>query len=338
MTPLLKAAAEITILVVDDTPDNLRLIAKILESQGYQVRKARSGKMALQGVERHLPDLILLDIHMPEMNGYEVCEKLKAFPQTANIPIIFISALDQIQDKVRAFEIGGLDYITKPFQDQEILIRVRNQLLIQQQQRQLEKQHQLLRAKNKELEQEVQERLKAEAEVKRLAITDELTGLLNRRGFLLIATQQIQMAQRTKSSFCILFADVDGLKKINDNFGHTTGDQVIIDAAKVIQETFREGDILARLGGDEFIVFLPICNENDMCNDNDDIEARLKKNIAAFNNKQRRQYNLSISFGLLKCSSEEKLSLDEYINLADKLMYEQKKTKNKCDQRNSKPS
>ncbi|HEY9615730.1 MAG TPA: response regulator [Microcoleaceae cyanobacterium] len=149
------------ILLVDDTPDNLRLLAKMLESQGYKVRKTTSGKMALQSAHREPPDLILLDINMPEMNGYEVCQQLKASETTQQIPVIFISALDQLGDKVRAFDLGGLDYITKPFQEQEVLVRVRNQLLIQQQQRQLLEQ-------NQQLQQEIQERQRAEAEVRQL--------------------------------------------------------------------------------------------------------------------------------------------------------------------------
>ncbi|MDX2217014.1 MAG: response regulator [Oculatellaceae cyanobacterium bins.114] len=154
MNNLLKPAVETNILVVDDTPDNLRLLAKILESHNYTVRKSLSGKMALQAVYRDPPDLILLDINMPEINGYEVCKILKESEATRSIPIIFISALDQITDKVRAFEIGGQDYITKPFQELEVLARVRNQLLIQQHQHQLE--------------QEIQERKKAEAEIRHL--------------------------------------------------------------------------------------------------------------------------------------------------------------------------
>ena len=115
------------ILIVDDTPDNLRLLSTMLESQGYQVRKAINGQIALRGVIMAPPDLILLDINMPQMNGYEVCEKLKSVEQTSEIPVIFISALDQTLDKVKAFEMGGVDYITKPFQIKEVLARIENQ-------------------------------------------------------------------------------------------------------------------------------------------------------------------------------------------------------------------
>lgn len=322
MTSPLKPPAETTLLIVDDTPDNLRLIAKILESEGYVVRKALNGKMALQGALRQPPDLILLDITMPHINGYDVCRQLKAAPQTAPIPIIFISALNQIQDKVLAFETGGSDYITKPFQDQEILMRVKNQLLIQQQQQELETQRQLLVTKNRQLEQEVQERLKAEAEVQRLAITDELTGLLNRRGFSLMATQQLTIAQRTQATCCLLFADVDGLKTINDTLGHAMGDQLIVDTAHILRQTFRQADILARLGGDEFLVFMPIC---DLITT--EFQSRLQANLATFNQTQERPYAIALSFAFVECPGPALTTLADLMQQADSLMYEHKKRK-----------
>lgn len=126
------------ILIVDDKPDNLRLLGKILTEQGYEVRKAINGSTALMGVQATLPDLILLDIRMPDINGYEVCKKLKASEQTRDIPVIFLSALDDVLDKLKAFEVGGVDYITKPFQTQEVIVRVKNQLTIRHQQRLLQ--------------------------------------------------------------------------------------------------------------------------------------------------------------------------------------------------------
>ncbi len=133
------------ILVVDDTPDNLRLLGAILTDQGYRVRKALNGQTALKTVRTVPPDLILLDINMPGMNGYEVCQELKADKQTQEIPVIFISALDDVLDKVKAFKVGGVDYITKPFQGEEVIARIDNQLKIQQLQKQLQSQNDLLR-------------------------------------------------------------------------------------------------------------------------------------------------------------------------------------------------
>lgn len=119
------------ILLVDDTPDNLRLLSKILTEQGYEVGKALNGQMALRAIKTATPQLILLDINMPNMDGYEVCKAIKDNAQTREIPVIFISALDDVWDKVKAFKVGGIDYITKPFQGEEVLARVENQLKIQ---------------------------------------------------------------------------------------------------------------------------------------------------------------------------------------------------------------
>ncbi|MBP0021848.1 MAG: response regulator [Cyanobacteria bacterium SBLK] len=126
------------ILLVDDTPDNLRLLSTMLGEQGYKTRKVPNGALALKVAKSAPPDLILLDVMMPDMNGYEVCRHLKADPQTTNIPIIFISALDDVFDKVKAFNVGGVDYITKPFQIEEVIARLDNQLMICNLQQQLQ--------------------------------------------------------------------------------------------------------------------------------------------------------------------------------------------------------
>lgn len=141
------------ILLVDDTPDNLRVLSAMLTNQGFEVRKALNGQRAIASVQADPPDLILLDIKMPEMDGYEVCQHLKSDPKTCEVPIIFISALDDALDKVKAFSVGGVDYVTKPFQEIEVLARIEHQLRIQSLQQQLTEQNQELARSNRELEQ-----------------------------------------------------------------------------------------------------------------------------------------------------------------------------------------
>ena len=143
------------ILIVDDTPENLQVLSATLSDRGYKVRGVIKGTMAIRAAKSAPPDLILLDIKMPDLTGYEVCEQLKADPQTKEIPVIFISALDEVLDKVKAFEIGGVDYITKPFQVEEVLARVEHQLTIKRLQKQLLTQ-------NQQLQEEIVERRKAE--------------------------------------------------------------------------------------------------------------------------------------------------------------------------------
>ena len=137
-------APKADILIVDDVPDNLRVLSAILSLHGYEVRKVRNGQLALAAANSAPPDLILLDIRMEGMDGYEVCQHLKADIQTCNIPIIFLSALHDVFDKVKAFEVGGVDYITKPFQVEEVLARVENQLTIRNLQKQLQEYNTLL--------------------------------------------------------------------------------------------------------------------------------------------------------------------------------------------------
>lgn len=168
----------VNILVVDDLPDNLHLLANALKPEGYNVRGVVNGSMALIAARSALPQLILLDINMPEMNGYEVCQKLKADPLTAEIPVIFLSAYDDVFDKVKAFRVGGVDYITKPFQIDEVIVRIENQLKLQAAQQEIrqlnnELEHRVkqrtneLRLTNQKLQQEVIQRKKAQLEAEK---------------------------------------------------------------------------------------------------------------------------------------------------------------------------
>ncbi|RKZ78335.1 MAG: hypothetical protein DRR19_26575 [Candidatus Parabeggiatoa sp. nov. 1] len=146
------------ILVVDDTLDNLRFLSKTLIEQGYKVRGVQNGLRALKAAQLEPHDLVLLDIKMPEIDGYEVCKQLKASKQTQEIPIIFLSALDDVTNKVKAFEVGGVDYITKPFQHEEVLARVNAHLTLRNQQVQLETQNAELIKLNEQLKQEIARR------------------------------------------------------------------------------------------------------------------------------------------------------------------------------------
>ncbi|MBD1931930.1 MULTISPECIES: sensor histidine kinase [Cyanophyceae] len=146
------------ILIVDDTPDNLRFLSSLLLDEGYNVRKSTNGQMALTAVKTVPPDLILLDVNMPKMSGYEVCELLKKDSQTSSVPVIFLSALDDVMDKVKAFKVGGVDYITKPFKIEEVLARIQNQLTIKNLQNELQ-------AQNTQLQKTLTELKKAQAQL-----------------------------------------------------------------------------------------------------------------------------------------------------------------------------
>ncbi|MEG3988447.1 PleD family two-component system response regulator [Microcoleus sp. S28C3] len=253
------------ILIVDDHPDNLRVLSAILTESGYQVRKAINGQLALKVAQNSPPTLILLDILMPEMDGYEVSSLLKTHPQTAEIPVIFISALDDVFDKVKAFDAGGVDYITKPFQSAEVLARIKNQLIIRNLYLQLQKQAEKIAEQNALLQQEIKDRKQAESalveaniKLQCLASLDSLTGVANRRQFDESLNKDWQRMARDQLPLSLILGDIDYFKKYNDTYGHLAGDFCLQQVAQAISRAIkRPADILARYGGEEFAVILP---------------------------------------------------------------------------------
>lgn len=207
--------SQASILVVDDKPDNVRLLSTILTEKGYQVRKALNGPRAIATVQEFPPHLILLDVMMPEMNGYEVCAKLKASPKTSAIPVIFLSALDDVSDKVKAFDVGAVDYITKPFQEKEVLARVANQLTIQSQQKLLQQQTKQLEELVERLQNEIKERQGVELAL-RLAQKKSDHLLLNILPAAIV--ENLKKGERTAAerfdSATVLFADIVGFTSL----------------------------------------------------------------------------------------------------------------------------
>ncbi len=242
------------ILVVDDQPINLRLLSKLLSRQKYEVRQAINGVMALQAIEVKQPDLIMLDIMMPDMDGYQVCSLLKADPKTAHIPVIFLSALDDVFDKVKAFSVGAVDYISKPFQSQEVMARVQHHLSLQVVNKEIVK-------LNTDLEKQVFERTQELEEVHAklllMALHDELTGLPNRALFMERLKETLKHAQADPDyRFVVLFLDCDRFKVVNDSLGHSVGDQLLTAVAHRLANALKNVDVFARLGGDEFAILL----------------------------------------------------------------------------------
>ncbi|MFN6474464.1 MAG: EAL domain-containing protein [Nostoc sp. SerVER01] len=256
------------ILIVDDMPDNLRVLSSILTREGYNVRKALNWQMALTATQTVLPDLILLDIMMPEVDGYEICQTFKAWELTADIPVIFISALDDVFDKVKAFQVGGVDYITKPFEFQEVLVRVQNQLALRSARLEILKLNVELEHRVKQrtwelenalqkLHEEIISRQKLQSQILDIALHDSLTGLPNRVLFIRQLKNALTRAkQEPNYQFAVLFLDCDRFKVINDSLGHLVGDELLIAIARRLQTCLIPIDTLARLGGDEFGILL----------------------------------------------------------------------------------
>lgn len=247
---LLARTEKQSIVIVDDMPDNLRLLTGILNEQGYKVRPAPSGTRALATIHKEPPALVLLDIMMPDMNGYEVCRQLKAVELTSDIPIIFLSALNEVFDKVKAFKAGGVDFITKPFQVEEVLARVRTHLTIRAQQEALALKNEELKKKNALITEQAKK-------LEQLATKDYLTGLSNRRDFQKKAYLEVKRYRRNKKPFAIIMIDIDHFKQVNDTHGHDFGDSVLVATGRQLEKTLRAQDIVARWGGEEFIALLP---------------------------------------------------------------------------------
>jgi diguanylate cyclase (GGDEF)-like protein len=257
------------IFVVDDTPDNVELLTRILNRAGFDVSSADGGQLALEMIEHDPPELVLLDIQMPGMDGYEVCRRLKENPALSAIPVIFVSALDDVSDKVKGLEMGAVDYVTKPYQRAEVLARVRIQLKIYRLQRELEQRNAVIEQQKSELE-------VANAELMRLSTTDHLTGIPNRRRFIELVEEEIRVADRYGATFTLVMLDVDRFKAVHDTYGHDVGDQVLRHVATTIRSSLRASDAVARWGGEEFMVLLRRTDEETGY----DVTEKLRKRLA----------------------------------------------------------
>jgi diguanylate cyclase (GGDEF)-like protein len=242
------------IVVVDDNPNNLELLSGILSEQNYKVRKAINAALAIRAIQAAPPDLILLDINLPDMTGYEVCTILKGDPKTCGIPIIFVSALNDAIDKVKAFAVGGVDYISKPFEMSEVIARVANQLTAQATKTDIQR-------LNAELEQRVQ-RQRMHETLLHVLRHDSLTNLPNLSYVLEALSAAIaQMEEQPESSFALMVIDCDRFHQINSSLGHELGDRLLVELGERLSNCLPSNAILARPGGDEFIVFLESVSE-----------------------------------------------------------------------------
>ncbi|MCH7755117.1 diguanylate cyclase [candidate division KSB1 bacterium] len=230
------------ILVVDDVPVNIQLLVTYLAAEGYDVVSAKDGHDAMKAVKEHQPDLILLDVMMPKMNGFKVCEAIKSDDATKFIPVILVTALNELEDKVKGMNSGADDFLAKPFNKLELLVRVRS----------------LLRIKHlhDELQEKVIELQRTKEELRQLAITDGLTGLYNYRYFKEQLLQELKRAQRHSLNISVVMIDIDHFKQYNDKNGHPAGDVVLKDIARLLRDNIRNIDLAARYGGEEFSLIL----------------------------------------------------------------------------------
>jgi len=230
------------ILVVDDHEDNIELLRARLEARGYEVEGANDGQAALDAVRRVCPDLILLDVMMPRMDGSEVVRRLKANAELPFIPVIMQTALDSTENKVEGLDAGADDYITKPINFAELEARVNSLLRIKALQTDLA-------ARERELS-ELNDRLRL------ISLTDGLTEVENRRSLELHLHEMWQHSMRLHEPIALIICDIDKFKAVNDNYGHQAGDSVLKEFAQLLKSEAREIDRVGRYGGEEFLLIL----------------------------------------------------------------------------------
>lgn len=325
------------ILVVEDARTNLRFLVDILEENGYRVRAANNGIQAIEASLIAQPDLILLDIIMPDINGYQVCQYLKADSKMREIPVIFLSALDEGLDKAKAFEVGGSDYITKPFQTEEILARIENQLRLRSLKLQLLEQ-------NAKLQQEVLERkiveqqlrdsqvalLKANLQLERLATLDGLTQVANRHKFDQYLTHEWFRLRREQQPLSLILCDVDYFKQYNDTYGHQAGDDCLKAVAKAISRAIkRPADLVARYGGEEFAVILPNTHIRGAAQVAEEIRLGIQQLKRPHTQSQVSKF-LTASLGVASQVPSQKSSLECLIAAADEALYTAKQRGRNC--------
>ena len=301
------------ILVVDDIAANLKLLRVILEPVGYSLTFALGGKQAIERVTASKPDLILLDLMMPEIDGLEVCKRLKNNAKYADIPIIFLTASNEEEKLIAAFESGAVDYINKPFKKPELLARIRNHLLLK---------HTIEKLISMQIN--LQDAL---VKVEKYANTDPLTGILNRRSLFEIANQEFSRVQRYGPPFSIFLIDLDHFKNVNDNYGHQIGDIALCTVVKDIQNTIRNVDFLGRYGGEEFMLILPETDGEQALI----LAERIRKLVASsIIETEKGNLKLTLSIGITSYDPKDR-SLEDMISRADRGVYQAKKLgRNRC--------
>jgi two-component system cell cycle response regulator len=252
------------ILVVDDHEDNIELLRARLEARGYEVFGASDGQAALDQVEHITPDLILLDVMMPRMDGMEVVRRLKANKNLPFIPVIMQTALDSTENKVEGLDAGADDYITKPINFAELEARVNSLLRIKKLQSDLAATNVLLEAVNAELSAKKEELSEANGKLSeandklwRISLTDGLTDIDNRRCLEDRLHEMWQHSLRLHEPIALIMCDIDKFKSVNDKFGHQAGDSVLKEVAQLLKGEAREIDRVGRYGGEEFLLILP---------------------------------------------------------------------------------
>ena len=282
-----------TILVVDDRESNRHLLKDVLESAGHNVLCASDGVQAIEFAITGRPDVILLDVKMPGMDGFEVCVKLQALAETATIPIIFVTAnYAEEQDTLHGLEVGAYDYLVKPISRSVLLARIGVMLRIH----------------------------RSEERMRQLSMIDEFTGLFSRNYVVRRLEEEMQRAQRRGSLLTVTMLDLDAFKSCNDTFGHQFGDEVLKRVSGTLKTNMRLRDSVGRYGGEEFLIVQPELTESEAVA----MVGRLKQNVAEeCLYGEGRELQVTLSAGIAEW--DRRLGAEDLIRRADCALYAAKR-------------
>ncbi|MBI3803757.1 MAG: diguanylate cyclase [Nitrospirae bacterium] len=301
------------ILVVDDSAYETKRLKVMLQKAGYEVLVAENGMQGIKMARIDHPDLILLDLVLPDISGREVCRCLKMNTEMQSIPIIILTARTEIKDRVAGLDEGANDYVIKPFDDAELGARIAAVLREKALRDQLEKK----KAEYEELMRKFE----------RMAITDPVTGLFNRRRFEEMLAQEFERYRRYDTPLACMMIDVDHFKYINDTYGHDIGDLILKETAQTIQSQIRGVDTVARYGGDEFAVLLSQQKGDEAMK----AALRILKNVRQLRLKEMKKgERITLSIGIISVPDPDLKEMDQIVQCADLALYKAKKQGRNC--------
>ncbi|MBI3011882.1 MAG: GGDEF domain-containing response regulator [Candidatus Omnitrophica bacterium] len=289
----------IRVLVVEDDANYANLLTAALSGETariFQVEWVETLQAGLAHLANSSTDVVLLDLFLPGSNGLDTFERVRM--HAPEVPIVVLTVLDDDAVALEAVRQGAQDYLVKGQVPAERLSRVIGYAI---------------------------ERHRMQTTLQGLSLVDELTRLYNRRGFLNLAAQHLKLAQRTKRGLSLAFIDLDGLKHINDTFGHHEGDRALVETAEILKRTFRSSDIMARIGGDEFAILAIEAQEDS----GGRLASRLQDKVREHNAQQQRSHELSLSMGIAHLDPQNPSSVEGLMTRADQALYEHKRSKQK---------
>ena len=285
------------VLLVEDNPADARLVKEALREMNpseFEVQLCRTVSAAIEALGHSTPDVIVADLLLPDCTGTESIDRIRRC--APDVPLLALTGLNDEDVALECLKRGAQDYLVKANINAQALRRCLRYSL---------------------------ERQRVQLQEFSKALIDDLTGFQNRRGFLRLAEHHVKVAYRTHKPFLLSFIDLDGLKRINDSFGHQEGNRALVEAANVIRDSFRASDILGRIGGDEFVVLITDAAKDSI----ETVERRLSTKLEFANQAGKRSYDISFSVGTVHAEPNKEIDIDLLISRADTLMYKHKQAK-----------